>query len=78
MLFRSTIKYDREVKIPLYAEEGVVEVWLVDINEECVEVYREPVNDVYQKIDKFVRGENLVIKAFDNVNIGLDEILGNS
>ena len=74
----STIKYDREVKIPLYAEEGVIEVWLVDINEECVEVYREPVNDVYQKIDKFVRGENLVIKAFDNVSISLDEILGNS
>ena len=73
----STIKYDREVKIPLYAEEGVVEVWLVDINEECVEVYQEPVNGFYQKVDKFVRGESLIIQAFDNVSISLDEVFGN-
>ncbi|BAY83652.1 hypothetical protein NIES267_31420 [Calothrix parasitica NIES-267] len=73
----STIKYDREVKIPLYAQEGVVEVWLVDINLECVEVYREPVNSKYQKVDKFVRGQSLVIQAFDDVNIDVDEILGN-
>ena len=72
----STIKYDREVIIPLYAEDGVIEVWLVDINDECVEVYREPVNGKYQKVEKFVRGENLVIQAFDNVSISLDEIFG--
>ncbi|MCJ8281139.1 MAG: Uma2 family endonuclease [Rivularia sp. ALOHA_DT_140] len=72
----STIKYDREVKIPLYAEEGVVEVWLVDINDECVEVYREPVNGVYQKVEKFARGESLVIQVLDDVSISFDEIFG--
>jgi Uma2 family endonuclease len=72
----TTIKYDREVKIPLYAEQGVVEVWLVDINSECVEVYREPVNGSYQKVEKFGRGD-LVIQAFNDVNISVDEILGN-
>ena len=73
----STIKYDREVKIPLYAEEGVIEVWLVDINLECVEVYREPANGVYKNMNKFSRGENLIIQAFDDVQINLDEIFGN-
>ncbi|WP_371357518.1 Uma2 family endonuclease [Hydrocoleum sp. CS-953] len=29
----STIKYDREVKIPLYAENGIFEVWLIDIDQ---------------------------------------------
>ncbi|AFY54948.1 hypothetical protein Riv7116_2435 [Rivularia sp. PCC 7116] len=74
----TTIKYDREVKTPLYAEESVVEVWLVDINSECVEVYREPATDGYQKVDKLVRGESLVIQAFDDVNINVNEILGNN
>ncbi len=73
----TTIKYDREVKIPLYAQEGVVEVWLVDINEECVEVFREPVNGIYKKVQKFSKGEILMIQAFDDVNIDVDEILGN-
>ncbi|MEL6461780.1 MAG: Uma2 family endonuclease [Cyanobacteria bacterium J06621_15] len=72
----STIKYDREVKIPLYAEESVLEVWLVDINEECLEVYREPVNSKYQTVEKFSRGESLIIQAFSDVSISLDEILG--
>ncbi|MBV6625299.1 MAG: Uma2 family endonuclease [Rivularia sp. (in: Bacteria)] len=72
----STIKYDREVKIPLYAEEGVVEVWLVDINDECVEVYREPVNGEYKKVEKFGRNDSLAIRAFEDVGISVDEILG--
>jgi Uma2 family endonuclease len=73
----STIKYDREVKIPLYAQEGVIEVWLVDINSECVEVYREPANGIYKNMQKFSRGETLFLQTFDDVSIGVDEILGN-
>ncbi|MGB6296130.1 MAG: Uma2 family endonuclease [Rivularia sp. (in: cyanobacteria)] len=73
----TTIKYDREVKIPLYAEKGVIEVWLVDINLECVEVYREPVNSKYQKVEKFSKGESLIIQAFDDIKISVNEILGN-
>ena len=28
----STISYDRDVKMPLYAEFGIVEAWLIDVN----------------------------------------------
>ncbi len=74
----STVKYDREVKVPLYAEEGVVEVWLIDINEEWVEVFREPAKDGYKSVRKLSRGESLSIQAFADVSISVDEILGNS
>jgi Uma2 family endonuclease len=72
----STVETDREVKIPLYAEQGIVEVWLVDINAQCVEVYREPSPTNYQNIQKFQRGQNLVIQAFPDINITIDQILG--
>ncbi|MBW4650673.1 MAG: Uma2 family endonuclease [Kastovskya adunca ATA6-11-RM4] len=72
----TTVKYDREVKIPLYAEDNIVEVWLVDINGRCVEVYREPTPDGYQTIQKFEQGQSLSIQAFPNVNITVNEILG--
>ncbi|BAY47346.1 hypothetical protein SAMD00079811_49640 [Scytonema sp. HK-05] len=72
----TTVKYDREVKIPLYAEDNITEVWLVDINEQCVEVYREPTADGYQSVQKLTRGESLAIQAFGDVNITVDEILG--
>lgn len=35
----TTVQYDREVKVLLYAEKNIAEVWLVDINGQCVEVY---------------------------------------
>ena len=70
----TTIKYDREVKIPLYAEEGIGEVWLVDLNERSLEVYREVTKDGYKNVQRLSRGEGLSIQAFADVKIGVDEI----
>ncbi|MFM7599668.1 MAG: Uma2 family endonuclease [Pseudanabaena sp.] len=72
----STIDSDRELKIPLYAEDGITEVWLVDINSACIEVYRNPTAEGYQEILKFYHGQNLSILAFPDVSITVDEILG--
>ncbi|XHR85111.1 MAG: Uma2 family endonuclease [Gloeotrichia echinulata GP01] len=72
----STVKYDREVKIPLYAQANIIEVWLMDIYEQVVEVYQQPIATEYQHIQKFARGESLSILAFPDVNISVDEIFG--
>ncbi|MDJ0520119.1 MAG: Uma2 family endonuclease [Trichodesmium sp. MO_231.B1] len=72
----STIKYDWEVKIPLYAENGIFEVWLIDINQELVEVYPQIVGNSYQQQEQFFRGDRLIIQAFDDVSLTVDEILG--
>ena len=70
----STIKYDREVKIPLYAENGIYEVWLIDINQELVEVYRQNVGNSYQQQQQFVRGDRLTIETFDDMSLTVEEI----
>ena len=72
----TTIKYDREVKVPLYAENNIVEVWLVNLTEECLEVYRQPKANGYEIVQTFQRGENLTIQALPNVTFTVDEILG--
>ena len=72
----TTVETDRNVKIPLYAEGGISEVWLVDINEQCVEVYPEPLSTGYQNVQKFQRGQTLYIQAFTNIDITVDEVLG--
>ncbi|MEH1921860.1 Uma2 family endonuclease [Nostoc sp.] len=72
----STVMYDREEKIPLYAEANIIEVWLVDINEQIVEVYQQPTAAGYQLMQKFASGQTLSIKAFPNVNITVNEIFG--
>ena len=72
----TTIKSDREVKIPLYGEDNIIEVWLVDINNQCVEVYRQPIASGYEQVQKLRRGQNLSIQRFPSINIQVDEILG--
>jgi Uma2 family endonuclease len=72
----STIEYDLEEKIPLYAEANIIEVWLVDINEQIVKVYQQPTAAGYQIVQKFASGQNLSITAFPDVNISINKILG--
>ncbi|MBR8827234.1 MAG: Uma2 family endonuclease [Gomphosphaeria aponina SAG 52.96 = DSM 107014] len=71
----TTVKYDRDVKIPLYAEANITEVWLVDINNNCVEMYRKPTAHGYQNMQKFTGEESLSILAFPDIIITVNEII---
>jgi Uma2 family endonuclease len=46
----SSLRYDQEVKVPLYAAHGVPEVWLVDLQHRRLEIYREPGTNGYRLI----------------------------
>jgi Uma2 family endonuclease len=72
----TTVEADRQVKIPLYASAGIPEVWLVDINEGCVEVHRHPSGEGYGEVLKCRRGESAVVGAFADVSFTVDEVLG--
>jgi Uma2 family endonuclease len=73
----STLDYDRNIKIPLYAEAKIKEVWIVNINESCLEVYRHPLDDSYQTIQKYYRGDNICLESFPKIELTIIEILGN-
>jgi Uma2 family endonuclease len=46
----STLRYDRDVKVPLYAAGGIPETWLVDLRRRRITVYREPTTDGYRQV----------------------------
>ena len=72
----SSLEYDRDVKIPLYASSGITEVWLVDIYEQVIIVYRYPSENGYSDIQKLSRGEKMSIPVFPEMNLVVDNILG--
>lgn len=41
-------RYDREIKLPLYANHGVPEVWLISIERKTLSIYKTPIGDRYQ------------------------------
>jgi len=66
----STIDYDRNVKMPLYAEFGIPEAWLIDVNERTLTRYTEPSKRGYKNSRFFdlsdsVTCENQVIAVKD-------------
>ncbi len=47
----SSLRYDRGVKLPLYARAGIGEVWIVDLRRRVVDVHRTPSGDGYASVE---------------------------
>lgn len=63
----TTVRYDREVKVPLYARFWIPEVWLVDLPGRRVEVYREPVGGSYRRCESHGEGRIAAEKMLEAV-----------
>jgi len=72
----STISYDRGVKLKLYAEAEIVEVWLVNLLEETIERYSLPVNGRFGSVETLKKGESIRSISLENLSLDVDEILG--
>jgi Uma2 family endonuclease len=70
----STLRKDREIKAPLYAETGVPEYWVVDVQGRAIEVYSEPVSGRYQRIVTYGAGQVVSPAAFPDVKIAVDRL----
>jgi Uma2 family endonuclease len=44
----SSLAYDRDVKLPIYAAHGIPEAWLVDLQGGVLTIHRQPVIDGYR------------------------------
>ncbi|TAG89114.1 MAG: Uma2 family endonuclease [Oscillatoriales cyanobacterium] len=72
----STVDNDRNIKVPIYARSGIQEVWLCDLEVNCLEVYRNPTANGYTSMQKFERGEMVSPLAFPDFEVSVDFILG--
>ena len=48
----SSLDFDRNVKAYVYAQSGVPEYWLVDLNDGCLVRYTSPAGGTYQKVER--------------------------
>jgi Uma2 family endonuclease len=72
----TSVEYDRNIKLPIYAQANIPEVWLVNLPKNIVEVYTRPAEGKYQKSRRLKRGEHLVSTQVSDLSIGIDEVLG--
>jgi Uma2 family endonuclease len=71
----SSIDYDREVKARLYAESGIQEYWLVDLNENTVFCHSASEGGSYRSLQRYHRGRTLAPQALPDRVIAVDMLL---
>lgn len=71
----SSLSYDRSVKVVLYARSGIREVWLVNIAEDCLEVYLDPSPQGYQRSFKLSRGNAITPSALPDITLQVSDLL---
>ena len=71
----SSLSYDRNVKLSLYAGAGVPEFWIVNIPDGVVEVYTDPSEGEYQTSRVFGADDNVSPTAFLDISLPVSRIV---
>lgn len=71
----TTLEYDRTVKLPRYADAGVPEVWIVDLQENRIWVYQKPLERDYGTVFEASAGEVLTVSGVADFEVNVDDIL---
>ena len=71
----TSLDFDRTIKIPLYPKAGVHESWLVDLEGQCVEVYRDPTGEGYRDLRRAARGQQVSMQALPDLSFSVEDIL---
>ena len=72
----SNLDYDRGVKLPLYAEAGIPEVWIMALDEECAERYSGLEGGEYRDVRRFYPGESIAPALLPNARLDVGWLLG--
>ncbi|PYR98256.1 MAG: Uma2 family endonuclease [Acidobacteria bacterium] len=72
----STISYDRNRKMSLYARARVRELWIENLREGVILVFRDPRGNGYKTCLTFQRGQSFSPSAFPEVTFTVEELLG--
>jgi Uma2 family endonuclease len=71
----TTLEYDRQRKLPLYARAGVPEVWIVNLVDNRIETRAEPAGGAYRLAGIAGRGEELRSRAVDGLSLDVSAVL---
>jgi Uma2 family endonuclease len=70
----SSLTYDRDFKLPLYAKHAIPEVWIVDATARSVSIYREPLRNSYCLLLTPERSETITPLLLPKAKITLSEL----
>lgn len=72
----SSLAYDREVKGPLYAANGVAEYWILNVVDRCLEVHRQPQPDgTYADVRTLRAGDSISLAQLPAIAVAVGDLI---
>ena len=73
----TSLLQDRLTKAAIYAAAGIPEYWLVNLRDDCIEVFRAPEPQMSRYAETFVatRGTGLDLRALPNARVAVNDLL---
>ena len=71
----STVRTDRGDKARRYAQSGIPELWIFILTSDEIEVCRQPTPEGYADVQRYRRGDALIIEALPGVRLAVDDLL---
>ena len=74
----SSLTFDQEVKVPIYAQAGIPLVWVVALDEDCVHVYQTPGRGTYRAHNIYEPGSEIPLPTVlsDTSELAVSDMLG--
>lgn len=70
-----SLKNDRDVKLPLYADAGIAEVWIVNLRDNVIEIHQDPSLGIYQQVKIFKSGGQAASNVLPELSLEVDAII---
>lgn len=70
----TTLRYDRSTKLRLYANKGIVEYWIVNIEKKRIETYADPTSGGYATTGALASGDRATPRALPMVQLDVAAI----
>jgi len=72
----TTLRFDRNIKLPLYAATGVSELWIENLQENVLLVCRNAAGKDHETKLTLQRGDTVSLLAFPDITFKVEELLG--
>lgn len=72
----SSLRFDRTIKLPLYARAGVPELWIVDLKRRILDAYRQPEGDGYAEMTSYGPEDTIGLELAPEITMTLSRAFG--
>lgn len=74
----TTLRFDIATKVPLYAQAGIAETWVIDVESSVVQVFRDPDASGYRTSVMASGEERVGPRAMPEVSVAVSELFPGS